>query len=538
MPTLGGRVRPPSLRAAGSLAEISRSRLNLQRLVELDTAGELLGVIDVVTSEDAFLASLRPGAQELLRSDLCYSRGTSRHMLCHLGSMVEFGVVRAVPTKQKVVLPVFTVSKKTGGLRLVADGRKLNRLMQRPPQMRLPGIRDVILRFMNSSFVIMTDARSWFYQFPLHPAVSRYFGINVSGARGGFTRAEFRVMVMGWNWAPCIAQRATRVLLPEESGLTWVDNFFVVGDSREEVDARYREFLGRCRSTGVELNFDDPQSGLPLQSFDALGLHFDLAAKRFRMSESWVSKLLGSYEVAEVRQGSTTPRGLYKVMGAIVWVAFTQGLRLCRLNTSMSFLRRVASALGSGSLQWDDTLSLTWAVQRDLLNMLDAIEGNPWSSRPPDLPHLGAWSDASSLEWAALLETSPESIAQGSFRPPSADLHIYCKELLAALQVVRLAATGPPRHLKMFIDNASVVAAISRGHSRNYMANEILVLLFDVADAAGLQLTAEWVSTHAQRADEYTRGVVAPPGTRICSLPPLPPSCPAIVRRIMVALSA
>ena len=64
------------------------------------------------------------------------------------------------------------------------------------------------------------------------------------------------------------------------------------------------------------------------------------------------------------------------------------------------------------------------------------------------------------------------------------------------------------------------VAAINKGHSKNYLANDLLCALFDTADGAGISVSAQWVPTHAQRADEFTRGTVASP----CPVPlaPLP----------------
>ncbi|KAJ9469811.1 hypothetical protein DIPPA_27765 [Diplonema papillatum] len=54
--------------------------------------------------------------------------------------------------------------------------------------------------------------------------------------------------------------------------------------------------------------------------------------------------------------------------------------------------------------------------------------------------------------------------------------------------------------------NQAVVFALRKGHSKNYLANEILCLLFDLVAAGSLQLEPVWVSTEIQKADPFTRG--------------------------------
>ena len=96
------------------------------------------------------------------------------------------------------------------------------------------------------------------------------------------------------------------------------------------------------------------------------------------------------------------------------------------------------------------------------------LRRNDWVSAVPDNPEVTAWSDASDasdLEWAAVLEIVPEEVIQGCFPSPSRH-HIFLKEMFAALQAVRLAAVLRPGHvLDLRVDNTAAVAAINKGHS-------------------------------------------------------------------------
>lgn len=504
----GGRVAPPATRGgAGELAPISESRLDLRRLRELDAQGLLAGVLDVIESPEAFEAAMRPEAAAALRSPRL-RRGTSRHMLRHLARLQAWGVVEAAEL-QRVVLPAFTVEKRSGGLRLVCDGRKLNALMSRPPPMLLPGIHALIARFLGARGVVQTDARSWFYQFPLAPGVRPFFGMNLAGARGAFVRAQLRSLCMGWSWAPAIAQRAAMVLLPEEHGACWVDNFFVVGDTLQQASERYAAFTERARWVGAEMN-PDPEYGVARSRFVALGLEFDLGAttQRYRAAPEAVEKLLHAAETAAVLAGDVSARGLFVVFGRLVWFVFATGRRLCFLRHLLALVRSTARALVADPSRWDSPMPVPQGVRAELRGVLREVQANAWVSAPPCMPEVVGWSDASSGEWAALLELAEgDAVAQGVF---AGDAHIFLKELAAALQATRLAAALRPRHeLALKVDNSAAVRAIQRGHSSCPMGNRILCELFSCADRAGVRVFCSWVSTHEQRADEFTRGTVA-----------------------------
>ena len=521
---VGGRhVSPPSDREAGDLAPISESRLDLDRLVELDSEGILTGILDVIRDETAFEALFLPEAMQAL-ADRSASRGTSRHMMRHLEHLEKWGVVERT-SQQKVVLPTFTVPKSSGGLRLVCDGRKLNRLMRPPPPMLLPGIRSVIARFLSVRYVAQDDGKSWFYQFPLGRGVDDYFGVNLGGARGPFVRAKLRALCMGWSWAPCIAHRSAMVLLPETDGVAWVDNFFVVGESEEETAQRYSEFKRRADYVGARLS-DAEGFGEPKSNFVALGLEFDLSAtpQRYRSAPDWVQKMLSSETLGRMMGGRpVTAREFYRVFGGLVWFWYTTGRRLCFLRSTLAFVRRAGREMAARPDGWDESLPLCPSVLRELAGVLDVLRRNDWVSAVPDNPEVTAWSDASDLEWAAVLEIVPEEVIQGCFPSPSRH-HIFLKEMFAALQAVRLAAVLRPGHvLDLRVDNTAAVAAINKGHSSNFMGNEMLCALYETAGAADLRVRCTWVDTTSQRADEYTRGTKAPGGG--ISLPSLPQQC-------------
>ena len=81
------RVKPwrEHVTEMGTLATISKSRLDYVALLAMDKQGLLDGVLDVIRSEEAFVRQMSEGAHsETLTCGRSLARGTSRHMLRHV----------------------------------------------------------------------------------------------------------------------------------------------------------------------------------------------------------------------------------------------------------------------------------------------------------------------------------------------------------------------------------------------------------------------------------------------------------------------
>eukprot|EP00754_Rhynchopus_humris_P044440 Rhum_TRINITY_DN4159_c1_g1::Rhum_TRINITY_DN4159_c1_g1_i1::g.13212::m.13212 len=188
-----------------------------------------------------------------LRGPLPASPGRpSPGMRRHAGDLLKFGVARCGGRPPRVLLPAFTVPKKNGTARLVLDGRRLNEAMARPPPMQLPRLAELIREVKGHAWASLADGVAYFYQFPLHREVSEFFGMSLGRSRADPAPAvlALSVLCMGWSWAPCVAQRASRVLT-RGLGLAWVDNFIILGGSRAEAAARVATFRARCGAANV-----------------------------------------------------------------------------------------------------------------------------------------------------------------------------------------------------------------------------------------------------------------------------------------------
>eukprot|EP00760_Papus_ankaliazontas_P003778 PhM_4_TR11647/c4_g3_i2/m.68124 len=119
--------------------------------------------------------------------------------------LLRWGVIEA-DTRSRAVLALFTVLKKNSKLRLVVDGRKINRIMSHTPKMELPTIPEVQTYLRDNEWFVTVDGRSYFYQCPLGEEVREFFTANLAGTRGRFERVQLCRLPMGWSWAPAIAK--------------------------------------------------------------------------------------------------------------------------------------------------------------------------------------------------------------------------------------------------------------------------------------------------------------------------------------------
>eukprot|EP01061_Rhynchopus_euleeides_P001168 TRINITY_DN1082_c0_g2_i1.p1 TRINITY_DN1082_c0_g2~~TRINITY_DN1082_c0_g2_i1.p1 ORF type:complete len:471 (-),score=53.75 TRINITY_DN1082_c0_g2_i1:216-1628(-) len=459
----------------------------------------------MITDPAAFYSKFIPGAIERIKSQPDACNKISRHLRAHLSALIGFEVLETAP--QKLVMHAFTVSKKSGGLRFVLDGRPLNALMTHPFDMRLPPITDAIEQITSHSWAALADGKSWFYQFPVHPEIREYFGVNVGDRRGDYVRTRLKALCMGWSFAPCIAYRSARVLLPQEGGATWVDNFIVLGGSEEGVQRSFDAFLHRGAETNAVMNLDDPDYGHPVQRFTSFGIAFDMSNHRYRSDKSWLEKFLSGTELRAVIGGKpATPREIFKVVGGLVWHAYTTKAHLCFLPSTLNFMKDIAAASVDDRGAWDRQVAVRPSVRAEIKMRTHRMRANFWVLRPPT-DAVTVWSDASSSRWGVLIDTAAPLVAYEDFQGPTSGHHIYLKEAHAARQAVRLTALhSTNKRVRLMVDNLPLVHSIQRGHSSSFVANGILADLFTVAQGAELCIECMWVPTDEQKADQYTRG--------------------------------
>ncbi|KAJ9458758.1 hypothetical protein DIPPA_32414 [Diplonema papillatum] len=362
--------------------------------------------------------------------------------------------------------------------------------MRRPPSMDLPRLRDFIAEVERHRFAMQCDGVSYFYQFPVDASISRYFGI-------GMKRCDMllNVLCMGWSWAPCIAQRASNVLV-RDLGLAWVDNFLVLGGTLDEAERNVAVFRKRAQAARVEVRAEGDDALWQVRSrFVCVGVEFDLAAEtqRHRLDPAWAERWVGGSGMTAVLSGRATARQFAEVFGGAVWATDILAVPRCHFAALLSFAGRLGGRMVDAAAPvWDEVVDVPPSARRELGALRKIVRENPWvvGGVPEDTGSV-LWTDASSRAWAALLEAEGRFVdgRQGVFAGPDADAHINLKEMLAFAEgVVRLC--WAPGAQRCRIDNAAVVGAVAKGSSSSYAANRVLSRSLRVAERRRIVLGA------------------------------------------------
>ena len=489
----GSIIRPPEPRVErnkGILGKIVDNTINLAKVMELDFSGEATEVINILLDSVEFEKHLKEGFQPQTR--------ISRFMSQHKEDMEESGVLKFTPRDfGNNYMPLFTVPKKDETLRVIQDGRHLNRWFDRPPQMNLPRIHEVIDMLMRNEYFAQCDARSWFYQIPLCKGIRKYFGVILGGGRGDLHYGVMTKIPMGFSWAPCIAQRISNVLM-RNIGLAWVDNYIIVGKTPEDFESNRRIFLERIDPvTGCNVVVDDTELK-PVRNGETLGIEVNLETKTYRMSPKWAEKV-AARGIPEL----WTPRAFSQSMGGIIWCSHVTRRGLCMQPHLMSVLGDMMRKIALRQIKWDDDFQVTEAASAEMVDVLRHIAKNePIQWKEGGIPDMEIWSDASDTHAAYLIIQYQRIIA--SLVRETRGEHIFLEELSIALDAVAKAYELGATRARLFCDNAPAAACIEKNVSTNFVANTRL------RARAPLPVDVTWVSTKYELADPYTRGVTLP----------------------------
>jgi hypothetical protein len=338
--------------------------LNLEELAKLDSGlASLLAPIRSASAFKTLLVGSGVSSQHSFHSDLSSSPAPSHFSqtlpryaplsLPHLKDwelpLMSEGIVTPCPRSQvKAMLSCFSVPKANGKVaRLILNASKLNACCQPPPHFSLPSIfslRDKLFRFRQG---LVFDLRHCFTQFPVAPAVARYFCFRTQ--RGVFS---FRRLAMGWSWSACIAQSAARSYIAPvaEAADAIYDDFVVLGDTGAEALANAQVVRDRMRRVGAT-EHPDKSMDTPSHIFVYMGAQWDLQLKRHRLAPAFVEKWKNWFPI--FRQGlDLTLRMYWVALGALLYVQRTLMVPGCSVWPLFEWASVMAKQLATGLLWW------------------------------------------------------------------------------------------------------------------------------------------------------------------------------------------
>ena len=185
---------------------------------------------------------------------------------------------------------LFVTPKVTGGWRPVIDLSRLNRFVRLSP-FRMETAQSVLQSLRPGDWMVSLYLQDAYLQVPVHPDSRRYLRFCI-----GPHTFQFRALCFGLSSAP---QVFTCVMAPISSImhrhgfriLRYLDDWLVLGSSREEI-VQARDFLlSLCDHLGVLVNFS--KSSLPpTQTIDYLGMSLHSSPLRAFPTQTRIQKVL------------------------------------------------------------------------------------------------------------------------------------------------------------------------------------------------------------------------------------------------------
>lgn len=328
------------------------------------------------------------------------------------------GVIEFSRSPSAEVVDLFFVGKSNRQQRMVVDCRRSNCWFEPAAPVSL-ATGEVLarseLRRGAPLIVGQVDIREAFYRMELPGPLRATFGLrriragdagvaSVGGAlvgAGEFITPRLRALPMGWSWAlwwcQAIHERCVEAAglgperrlcdgqepaaITDRPHLQYVDNFAVLGEKREEVEADLTKVCDELRRRGLALHTEEVTVGeTKLLGWVLSGEDCSLQPEgrrvwRLRFAIRWA-----------LRVGEISGRDLERLIGHAVFVA------LCR-RESLAILGSVYAFVAAEPSERPRRL---WCSVRRELDMLDAL-----------LPFLWQPLDAAWAEDVAMVDASP-----------------------------------------------------------------------------------------------------------------------------------
>ena len=204
---------------------------------------------DVGTLPITYKMTLDPEAQPVVRPARRIPVAMRDKVKAELDRMTSLGVVAPVsePTEW-VSAMVATHKKNSDEIRLCIDPQDLNNVLKRPHH-PMRTVEDVAAQMPHSTVFSTLDAKSSFWQIPLHKESSKLTTFSTPFGRFRFLRMPF-----GISSASEVFQHTMEQIFAGYPCAVIVDDIIVGGNGEKEHDENLKKVLDRARQVNLRLN--------------------------------------------------------------------------------------------------------------------------------------------------------------------------------------------------------------------------------------------------------------------------------------------
>jgi hypothetical protein len=378
------------------------------------------------------------------------------------------------------------------------------------------------------------DFASWFDQIPLSPSVRRFFGVR---SRNDL----FRMTVMPMGFRPsaaigqaltwCIADVPPTALAAGTTIITYLDNILILGPSAAAVCELTELIIRRAVSVGAQfsegLSHLPPEAQVateigkaehqPTQSFDFLGMHYDLKTKTVRQAAKTAKKIADIRNLFENAASTSTDitctaRELAAMFGLALFASSACATRshLPSFRPAFQFFRHVASSAATGN--WDQIIHLRGSAFSSFKSWFAELAANPPTSIIPETvkeKREVLFVDASEAGWGAvhlrdggLVEVVAARWSASDHASHNLASSVSAEPLAIARALARCITPLASEGVVVYTDHMPVVAACASPCAKGYAYWQLQQFLLRFPTCVEIR----WIPGTKNPADAGSRG--------------------------------
>ena len=478
----------------------------LRRLPAHDAAlrEEALAGVDLVDDPEKFTALFRVPTTELMKGK--HKRLRSYAFEQYLPKLKARDYVSEISARRvKSVIKGFCQQKPKKELnRAVLDGRPINEAQRKPPSVKLTDLNDIEAAVRGYDYYCELDGKGFFHQFGMHKDVCAFWVLLMGGKKYMWTR-----MPMGWSYSVRVAHNVCLLLASFDSGciiLCYIDNVYIFGKSRAEVDEAVAIFLQRCKQVRATFEISTPTT----TAGTILGVHCDLSEKTLSMPEKFVGKLKAlESQIEDLFKNEFVPtRLLWKLFGNVNWSVRALDIHTYPYTRFYAWLSERARLLHEKPHLWDRPCHIWPKALADLKALTSAVIKN----KPRYLLHATSgrlhtvFADASNVGMGVVHASDLLRDVLAMRWTESMRKHtIALRELYAAVMAVHDSVRRIPRlgHLLLKEDNTNCIAWLRKKRANTFFGNRLLAELYGALGRTFLEI--DYVASDQQLADHPSR---------------------------------
>ena len=444
-------------------------------------------------------------------------KGTRREYVRFVRTMVECGLCEKVGRSAlgKAYSGFFTVLKKEVDgvkiLRTILNCEPLNQASPKAPPVNLPSLLEVQDAFANCKFLRALDFRHYFHQFTISRQLQEWLHLAIGPAR-----VRWRVLPMGWTWAPFIAEAISWYFavgdeVNQWEGLPrvyrnakgvvvviWYDNVFAGAQDEEALNEFWDGMLRRCEQHKVVIK--EQHRAAEGESIDCIGLKWHVTSEGVKWELLDKSKDKLRAVAATIQDGQLPIKQVAKLIGCVVWGLWSQRKALFQLRDAYELLAQAVKLKG-----WKGSM-LTKGLEELGRLATELADSSSLTGVDPKKKRVYIASDASLSGYGVVdLETGNQIRGVWKCKHETGDM--YYLEALAAKRAVAYAPANT--EIILLVDNMGLVWSLRKRSTRCPRTARVLAEMQQSMEDRGQSLQVVHIGTEDNPADAPSRGDMA-----------------------------